>query len=49
MRPHTSQDFPNNIDYWGEQFGQNEQKLYENYKIGIFGSRKWGRTSQFLG
>ena len=42
MRPHTSQDFPNSIDYWGEQFGQNEQKLYENYKIGIFGSRKWG-------
>ena len=42
MRPHTSQGFPNSIDYLGEQFGQNEQKLYENYKIGVSGSRKWG-------
>ena len=36
----------------GGQFGQNGQKQHENYKIGIFGSKKWGGggwgTSQFF-
>ena len=26
----------------GAQFGQNDQKLHENYKIGILGSKQWG-------
>ena len=26
----------------GGQFGQNGQKLHENDKIGIFGSKQWG-------
>ena len=26
----------------GRQFGQNGQKLHENDKIGIFGSKQWG-------
>ena len=33
------QGFPNGIDWWG-QFGQNGQKLRENYKIGILGSKQ---------
>ena len=38
-----STGFPN----WGQlvgggQFGQNGQKLHENYKIGIFGSKFFG-------
>ena len=32
----------------GRQFGQNGQKLHDNLKINIFGSKQWG-TSQFLG
>ena len=28
----------------GGQFGQNGQKLDENYKIGIFGSKQWGEA-----
>ena len=26
----------------GGQFGQNDQKLHENYKISVFGSEQWG-------
>ena len=37
----------------GGQFGHNGQKLHENDKIGIFGSKQWwedmGGTSQFFG
>ena len=37
----------------GGQFGQNGQKLCENDKICIFGSKQWGEdmggTSQFFG
>ena len=28
----------------GGQFGQNGQKLHENYKIDIMGSKQWGGT-----
>ena len=37
---YTVQGFPNWVDCWG-QFGQNGQKLHENDKIGIFGSKQW--------
>ena len=30
------------VDQWGGQFGQNGQKLHENYKISTFGSKQWG-------
>ena len=40
----TKQGFPNGVDWWGAQFGQNCQKLHENYKSGIFGSKQWGET-----
>ena len=33
--------FPNRGRLVGGQFGQNSQKLHENYKIGIFGSKQW--------
>ena len=37
----------------GGQFGQNDQKLNENDKISIFGSKQWegghGGTNQFFG
>ena len=34
---------PNGIDWWVDnQFGQNCQKLHENYKVTIFGSKQWG-------
>ena len=36
------QGFPNRVNWWGGQFGQNGQKLHESDKIGIFGSKKWG-------
>ena len=26
----------------GGQFWQNGQELHENYKLGVFGSKKWG-------
>ena len=50
------QGFPNGVDWWdgGGAFGQNGQKLHENYKTGIFGSKQWGVgwgrgvTSQFF-
>ena len=38
------QGFPNGIDWWGGQFGQNGQKLHENYRISIFGSKQWRGT-----
>ena len=38
------QGFPNGGNWWGGQFGQNGQKLHENYKIGILGSKQWGRA-----
>ena len=28
----------------GGQFGQNGQKLHENYKVGILGSKQWRGT-----
>ena len=34
--------FPNWVRLVGGQFWQNGQKLHENYKIGIFGSKQWG-------
>ena len=34
--------FPNWGRLVGGQFGQNGQKLHENDKIGIFGSKQWG-------
>ena len=34
--------FPNWGRLVGGQFGQNGQKLHENYKIGIFESKQWG-------
>ena len=40
MDTHTKQGFPNGVD-WG-QFGQNGQKLHENDKISIFGSKQLG-------
>ena len=47
------QGFPNGVDWWGGQFGQNGQKMHENDKIGIFGSKQFGGghggTSQFFG
>ena len=36
----------------GGQFGENYQKLLENYKISIFGSKQWGDMggqANFLG
>ena len=37
------QGFPNVVDWWGRgQFGQNDQKLHEKYKIWIFWSKHWG-------
>ena len=35
-----SQGFPNRVDCWGT-IGQNGQKLHENGKISIFGSKQW--------
>ena len=32
----NEQGFPNGVDFWGGQFGQNGQKLHEIYKINIF-------------
>ena len=48
------QGFPNGFDLWGGgQFGQNGQKLNENYKINLFGAKEWrgywGRQANFLG
>ena len=37
-------EFPKLSQLVGGQFGQNGKKLHENYKIGIFGSKKWGDT-----
>ena len=37
-------EFPKLSQLVGGQFGQNGQKLHGNYKIGIFGSKKWGDT-----
>ena len=34
---HTFQGFPNGVTLWGEQFGQNGQKLHQNNKIIILG------------
>ena len=41
---HRSQGFPNGVDWWvgGGQFVENREKLHENDKIGIFGSKQWG-------
>ena len=38
------QGFPNVVDWWGGggEFGQNDQKLHEKYKIWIFWSKHWG-------
>ena len=36
------QGFPNGVDWCGGQFGENCQKLHENYKMVIFGSKQWG-------
>ena len=33
----------------GGQFGQNGQKLHENDKIGIFGSKQWGEGETWRG
>ena len=36
----------------GAQFGQNGQKLHENYKIIVFGAKQWGgygMATNFLG
>ena len=42
--PHTAQ--PTRVSQMGStgggQFGQNDQKMHENYKISIFGSKQWG-------
>ena len=35
------QSFPNGVDWWGGQFGQNGQKLHEIDKTSIFGSNQW--------
>ena len=39
----NKQDFPNSVRLvgGGEQFGQNGQKLHENYENGILGSKQW--------
>ena len=42
---YTQLGFPNGVDWWGGQFGQNSQKLHENDKIGILGSKQWGGCS----
>ena len=36
-------EFPKRGQLVGGQFGQNGQKLHENDKINIFGSKEWGR------
>ena len=33
----------------GGQFGQNGQKLHENDKMGIFGSKQWGEGGTWRG
>ena len=42
------QGFLNGIKLWGRQFGENDQKLDENYHISIFGASQlfgyWGNT-----
>ena len=43
------QGFSNGVDWWRGQFGQNGQKLHENYKIGIFGQNWGGGQANFLG
>ena len=43
MDPYASHSrFPKWSRLVGRQFGQNGQKLHENSKIGIFGSKQWG-------
>ena len=37
----TSPGFPIRVQLAGEHFGQNDQKLHENYKINIFGAKHW--------
>ena len=53
MEDNTFRGFPIGVQWWGGQFGQNGQKLHENDKFGIFGSKQWGGgmggTSQFFG
>ena len=47
-----SPEFPKWGRLVGVQFGQSGQKVHENDKIGIFGSKQWwghGGTSQFFG
>ena len=36
-----NEGFPNGVDWCGGQFGQNGEKLHENDKIGILGSKQW--------
>ena len=35
------QGFLNGVSLWEGQFGQNDQKLHEDYKINIFGAKQW--------
>ena len=38
---HVKQGFPNGVDLWWKQFGQNGQKLHENYKIKNLVQNSW--------
>ena len=40
LHARSCQGFPNGVDWWGGQFRQNGQKLHQNYKACIFGSKQ---------